>query len=129
MEPPAALTSPTTVRSVVDFPAPFAPITDLNLRIQIPVIGVDTELMAGPETEMTWNVEWLQDQAGLLDGTALPGEGISIIAAHNTLNAEKTGPFFRLSALQKNDTVLISGADGSVQIFRKNSESPDRADW
>ena len=92
--------------------------TDLNLRIKIPVIGVDTELMAVPETERTWDVEWLQDQAGLLDGTALPGEGISIIAAHNTLNAEKTGPFFRLSALQKNDTVLISGADGSVQIFR-----------
>ncbi len=69
------------------------------MRIQIPVIGADAELTDVPETEGTWNVEWLEDRAGLLSGTALPGEGLSIIAAHNALNAEKTGPFVLLRTL------------------------------
>ena len=91
---------------------------DLNLRIQIPVIGVDTVLAGVPETDGAWEVEWLEDRAGLLGGSALPGEGLAIVAAHNALSAEKAGPFILLSTLAQNDTVLISGADGSVQIFR-----------
>ncbi|MBQ6507933.1 MAG: leucine-rich repeat protein [Flexilinea sp.] len=92
--------------------------TDLKMRIQIPAIGVDAELAGIPETNGTWKTEWLEDRAGLLGGTALPGEGFSIVAAHNTLNAEKAGPFIFLSMLERNDTIIISGTNGSIKIFR-----------
>ena len=92
--------------------------TDLKMRIQIPAIGVDAELAGIPETNGTWKTEWLEDRAGLLGGTALPGEGFSIVAAHNTLNAEKAGPFIFLSMLERNDPNIISGPNGSIKIFR-----------
>ena len=79
---------------------------------------MDAELAEVPAAEGSWNVEWLENRAGLLGGSALPGEGLSIVAAHNTLGTEKAGPFLLLNTLERNDTVLVSGSDGSVQIFR-----------
>lgn len=92
--------------------------TNLNMRIQIPTLNVDVELAGVPTMDGAWKVEWLEDRAGLLSGTALPGDGYSIVAAHNTLNAEETGPFVLLSTMQNNDTIFVNAPDGSLRLFR-----------
>ena len=92
--------------------------TDLNMRIQIPTIDVDVELEGVPTMDGVWKVEWLDARAGLLSGTALPGEGYSIVAAHNTLNAEEYGPFALLSTLMDNDRIFVNNPDGSLRLFR-----------
>ena len=92
--------------------------TDLNMRIQIPTLDVDVELAGVPTMDGVWKVEWLSDRAGLLSGTALPGDGYSIVAAHNTLNAEEYGPFALLSTLENNDMIFVNAPDGSLGRFR-----------
>lgn len=91
---------------------------ELGMRIQIPSLNVDVELAGVPTMDGAWKVEWLADRAGLLSGTALPGDGYSIVAAHNTLNAEEVGPFVLLSTLQDNDTIFVNAPDGSMKLFR-----------
>ena len=88
------------------------------MRIQIPTLDVDVELAGVPTMDGAWKVEWLADRAGLLSGTALPGDGYSIVAAHNTLNAEEYGPFALLSTLENNDTIFVNAPDSSLKLFR-----------
>ncbi len=88
------------------------------LRIQIPTIDLDTELVNVPLADNAWQVEWLGEQAGLLSGSAVPGKGLSIVAAHNTLNDTSFGPFALLSTLEINDSIFVNGEDNRLTIFR-----------
>ena len=88
------------------------------MRIQIPSLNLETELVNVPLTGSTWQVEWLGDRAGLLSGSALPGKGLSIIAAHNTLNDAAYGPFALLSTLDENAMILVNDKNNHSQIFR-----------
>ena len=81
----------------------------LQMRIMIPTLNVDTELVTVPETEDSWEVQWLGERAGVLEGSALPGEGISVAAAHNTLNRTEYGPFALLGTLEVNDRIMEIG--------------------
>ena len=90
----------------------------LRMRIQIPVLNTEAELVTIPFTENSWPVEWLGNHAGVLEGSEVPGKGISIVAAHNTLNNMEYGPFALLSTLAVNDTIFINAPDGSMQLFR-----------
>ncbi len=89
----------------------------LSMRIQIPAINVDVELTGVPEVDGTWAVEWLADQAGLLSGSAMPGEGYAMIAAHNHLNTMEIGPFALLFSLEENDRIFVNTADDGLQIY------------
>ena len=89
----------------------------LSMRIQIPTINVDVELTGVPEVDGTWAVEWLADQAGLLSGSAMPGEGYAMIAAHNHLNTMEIGPFAMLFSLEENDRIFVNTADDGLQIY------------
>ncbi len=89
----------------------------LSMRIQIPAINVDVELTGVPEVDGTWAVEWLANQAGLLSGSAMPGEGYAMIAAHNHLNTMEIGPFAMLFSLEENDRIFVNTADDGLQIY------------
>lgn len=104
---------------------------DLKLSLEIPTLAVSTELVGVPEESESWAVEWLQDRAGLLAGSALPGEGYSFIAAHNHLNNQENGPFLALGNLSESDLVFIRKADGSLQkfeIYANEMMEPDDID-
>ncbi len=90
----------------------------LRISLQIPRLGVDTELVRLPLTDGSWPAEWLGERAGVLEGSALPGEGYSIIAAHNTLNNTEYGPFALLAQLDGNDLIQVRTADGKLIPFR-----------
>jgi LPXTG-site transpeptidase (sortase) family protein len=90
----------------------------IQMRIQVPTLELDMELVDVPLEEKTWRVEWLGESAGLLSGSSLPGEGLSIIAAHNTLNSTAYGPFALLSTMEVNDSIFVNGEDNKLTIFR-----------
>ena len=101
--------------------------TDLRMRIQIPQADLDIELVGVPETEQEWLVGDLGSRAGLLSGTALPGSGISIIAAHNHLNESENGPFLVLSTLTDNDVIFINRVRGMMpfRVYANELVEPD----
>ena len=89
----------------------------MGFFLQIPSLNVGTDLVEIPFENNAWPVEWLGSNAGLLAGSAEPGKGYSVIAAHNTLNTTEYGPFAALSSLQENDRIFVSGADGDMMRF------------
>ncbi|MBR6090106.1 MAG: sortase, partial [Anaerolineaceae bacterium] len=89
-----------------------------RMLLQIPVLNIRTELVTVPLKDGIWQVEWLKDRAGVLEGSALPGKGISIVAAHNTLDHTEYGPFAMLREAEINDLITVKTANGSVSSFR-----------
>ena len=69
-----------------------------------------------PENDQ-YPIDWLGKQTGWLEGSALPGEGLSVLAAHNTLNAEEYGPFALIGTLQKGDRFSLLQKNGSLLMF------------
>ena len=63
-------------------------------------------------------MEWLGDRSGVLEGTGLPGEGLSIVAAHNTLNDREYGPFALLGTLELNELIAVTGRGNDLMTFR-----------
>ena len=91
---------------------------DLPLSLQIPRFGMETELTIMPQQGNSWTAEWLGSRAGVLAGSALPGEGVSLIAGHNTLNDKEYGPFARLSELEPEDRIFVRNAEGYLLRYR-----------
>ncbi len=92
--------------------------TSAGMRLMIPSLDVDSELVTVPLNGDTWAVEWLGGQSGILEGSALPGQGFSMVAAHNSLNDMETGPFALLRNLEPNDVIAVSGKRNDLKVFR-----------
>lgn len=91
---------------------------DLGYEIEIPVLDVATRIVNIPLSENNWNVEWLGNNAGLLEGSAMPGSGISLLTGHNHLNTNAAGPFLFIKDLQANDRIFVHKSDGSLIPFK-----------
>ncbi|MBR6089782.1 MAG: class F sortase [Anaerolineaceae bacterium] len=91
----------------------------MSLTLQVPALGINTELVELPlSADKAWHIEWLGEKAGVLSGSSLPGEGYSIIVAHNTLNNTEVGPFATLAAANINDLVFVKNYKGKLIRFR-----------
>lgn len=81
-----------------------------SLAVKIPIVGV-------PKRGGTWNVSWLGEQAGWLEGSAFPSwNGNSVLTGHVYLSTGLPGPFVNLDRLKKGDTIIIY-AYGQRYIF------------
>ena len=89
-----------------------------HMRLMIPALDREIELVTMPREGNSWAAARLGADAGILEGSALPGEGVSIIAAHNTLNDTDYGPFALLGTLDVNDTVMVREESGALKLFR-----------
>ena len=89
----------------------------LDIAIEIPVLDVQTELVTVPEEGGSWAVDWLGARAGLLEGSVLPGQGISYIAAHNHVNNLEAGPFLFLLYLEENDRIFVRNGDEELLTY------------
>ncbi len=89
----------------------------LGIQIEVPILDVTTEVVKVPEEEGSWAVEWLGSRAGLLSGSALPGEGTSYVAAHNHLNNMEVGPFLFIKDLAQNDRIFVRNNEGKLLEF------------
>lgn len=111
----------------------------LGFRIEIPVIKVDTSIAGVQIKKGGWDVDWLQNQVGWLNGTAYPTwKGNSVLTAH-VVNADgKSGVFSRLKYLGQGEYIFVYNANyrytykvvsnqnvdtGDVSAFRHEDEA------
>ena len=103
-----------------------------GLHLEIPVLEASMDLVRIPlDDNNEWAVEWLTDQAGVLSYSSLPGEGTSVIAAHNHLDEMNIGPFLMLWQLENNDRIFVTDNDGkllSYKVYANELLSPTDSD-
>ena len=87
------------------------------MELQIPTLGVTSEIVFVEFGEDSYPLEWLGMDTGLMEGTSLPGEGFSVLAAHNTLDAETSGPFALISTMNVGDHIFIRKHNNRLLIF------------
>ena len=84
------------------------------LKLKLPVVGV-------PMKNKTWDVNWLLNQAGWLEGSAFPGfSGNSVLTSHVTLPYGQAGPFATLNKLKTGDKVFVH-AFGNLYVYEVKS--------
>ncbi len=68
-----------------------------DITLEIPSLGVKIPIVGVPKRDGTWNVSWLEDQAGWLEGSAFPSwNGNSVLTAHVYKFNGQPGPFINL---------------------------------
>ncbi len=78
------------------------------MTLDIPALDVQMEIAGVPKSGSGWDVRWLGDQAGYLEGTAFPTwQGNTGLAGHTVLSDGKPGPFAKLHTLRFGDQVVI----------------------
>ncbi len=92
-----------------------------DLTLQIRSLGVNTVIVGVPQTNGSWDVTWLGNQAGWLAGSAYPTwSGNSVITGHLTDSNGKAGVFAGISNLAYGDEIrIVSGS--SVFIYQVRS--------
>ncbi len=91
---------------------------DLNsLAIEIPALNVKATIVGIPQTDAGWNITWLGDEVGWLNGTAFPTwAGNSVLTGHVYNSNGLPGPFANLSSLKFGDQIIIQ-AFGQEYIY------------
>ena len=91
-----------------------------NMRLEIPALGITKSIVGVPERD-GWDVSWLGQQIGYLDGTAYPTwAGNSVLTGHVTDANGQPGPFAALGTLKWGDRVIIH-AFGQDYIYEVRS--------
>ena len=104
--------------------------TPLTLRLEIQALGVDIPVVGVPQSGENWDVTWLGNNAGWLNGTAYPTwNGNSALTGHVWDADNKPGPFASLRKLKYGDQIRIH-AFGDVYIYEVRENRllrPDQA--
>lgn len=86
-------------------------------ELQIPSLDVTAEIVQVPFLENEYPVEWLDSFAGMLEGSALPGEGACVLTGHNHLNTTESGPFALLSQLKPGTKMYVLNPKDKMTSF------------
>ena len=92
--------------------------TNTGLTLQIPSLDVAEEIVTVPQADDSYPVEWLGRSVGLLEGSRLPGAGITVLTGHNHLNTMEAGPFLFLKSLEDGDVLMVTKKDGSLLRYK-----------
>ena len=88
-----------------------------DLRLEIPKLTVSTSIVGVPLSQDGWDVTWLGDDAGWLNGTAFPTwTGNSVITGHVWDAYNQPGIFHDLKKLGYGDVIKIH-AFGQVYMY------------
>jgi LPXTG-site transpeptidase (sortase) family protein len=83
-----------------------------GLSLSIPALEVETPIVGVPRADGGWDLTWLADQAGYLEGTAFPTlPGNSALTGHVYLADGTPGPFVSLDELAWGDEVRVVSAE------------------
>jgi len=94
-----------------------------NLWLEIPRLGVQVSIVGVPAMENGWDVSWLSNQVGWLQGTAFPTwAGNSVLTGHVYDSNGNIGPFGHLSTLSYGDQIIVH-AWGQQYIYEVRSMS------
>ncbi len=102
--------------------------TPASLTIQIPSLSIESELLLVPEISGEFPVEWLGGSIGMLEGSALPGQGIMVLTAHNHLNNTENGPFVALGTLNEKDHIFLTDSYNNLYPYKISGNYKINAD-
>lgn len=101
---------------------------DNGLSLSIPALGVTSEIVGVPRQDNDWDVRWLGNDLGYLDGTAYPGTlGNTILAGHVYSSDGYPGPFIDLKSLNWGDELILNiyGEEFTYQVRQTFETGPD----
>jgi LPXTG-site transpeptidase (sortase) family protein len=79
-----------------------------GMRLEIPALNKTLSVLGIPIGNGRWDLSWLWNSAGYLEGSAYPGTaGNSIITGHVYLPSGLPGPFVNLGKLRWGDRVIL----------------------
>jgi len=83
-----------------------------DLWIEVPALGIHADIVGVPQTNGSWDVTWLEGQAGWLEGSAFPTwAGNSVLTGH-VWDADNTpGIFYGIGNLSFGDEVIVHYGD------------------
>ena len=100
--------APNRITSLPAQPASLAYIALGDIWLEIPALNIKTSIVGIPNSNNTWNVDWLSKDAGWLHGTAFPSwEGNSVLTGHVYDANGLPGPFANLKELKYGDQIVV----------------------
>ncbi|MCH7988569.1 MAG: sortase [Planctomycetes bacterium] len=99
-----------------------------DITLEIPNLGVVSQILGVPQYGDGWDVTWLSNQVGYLAGTAFPTwSGNTALTAHVNLSDGTPGPFARLVELRWGDEIIIEafGQRYTYEVRRLRYVKPD----
>ena len=103
-----------------------------SLWLEIPSLKIKADIVGVPQSQNAWDVKWLGQDAGWLDGTAFPTwEGNSVITGHVTDSNGKPGPFANLKDLKYGEQIIVHLFDGQYvfEVRNKRLVRPETVDF
>lgn len=101
-----------------------------GLIVEVPSLGIKMPIVGVPLKNGEWNVSWLGNQAGWLEGSAFPSwNGNSVLTGHVYGYNGLPGPFFNLSKLKYGDKIVIHayGAEYVYEVRASEVVAPNDA--
>lgn len=101
--------APHKVTTLPHQPAELAYTALGDIWLEIPSQDIKSNIVGIPQSEdNTWDVTWLGNDTGWLNGTAFPTwNGNSVLTAHVTDSNGLPGPFANLKTLQYGDQIIV----------------------
>jgi LPXTG-site transpeptidase (sortase) family protein len=88
-----------------------------NIRIEIPTLGINFPIVGVMLNKDKWDLTWLQNSVGYLEGSAYPGySGNTVLTAHVTDANNNLGPFSDIKGMHLGDKILIH-AYGQIFVY------------
>jgi len=100
--------APNRITSLAPQPANLAYTSMSDIWLEIPSINLKTDIVGVPQVDGSWDVDWLGNNIGWLNGTAFPTwEGNSVITGHVHNASGLPGPFANLKNLKYGDQIIV----------------------
>jgi LPXTG-site transpeptidase (sortase) family protein len=104
-------------------PTERAFVTANDIWLEIPAQGIQMDIVGVPKVDGEWDVSWLGNRAGWLNGTAFPTtDGNSVITGHVYLPNGQPGPFLDLRNLRWGDQIIVHSA-GQRYVYEVRSNT------
>lgn len=105
--------APNRVTLIPEQPADLA-YRETDVWLEIPSLGLKLPIVGVPIAEEDWDLTWLWDEAGWLEGTAFPSwPGNSVLTGHVVLPNGQQGPFAELGKLRWGDKIIVHAFGGA----------------
>ncbi len=83
-----------------------------DLVLEIPSLNVKMNIVGVPYSDTSWDVTWLGNNAGWLNGSAFPTwAGNTVLTGHVWDSLNRPGPFANLKSLRYGDQIFIHAWD------------------
>ncbi|NOT03338.1 MAG: sortase [Anaerolineales bacterium] len=100
--------APKVVTQLLNQPTELAYRALGDIWLEIPALNVNANIVGVPKLNNTWDVDWLGNEVGWLNGTAFPTwEGNSALTAHVTNADGLPGPFVNIKSLAYGDQIIV----------------------